>query len=336
MNIIPHILNKVYKKFTNFFEEYKKVMTKPTFTTFIWITTSIMMFGKIYSIKYLYDNFLKKLTHKSLSSFYYFLAYSKIDIEKFILATVKTITKRVIPNFKNEDIFLIIDDSLVPKFGTHFVGYKKHFDHCSRNNSSYLMGNSFVCCSISIPIKIIDNQLKYLTLPIGIKLYTRKESKLVIASNLIKIVMEVMTDSNVILLCDSWYTKGEVVKTVASFSNLDLVGAVRHDTAIFEIPKKHTGRGRPRKYGQRVNLQNLNYVKSGKYYIAKKQVMTRLFEKPVFIHVTVTNIQDFSSLRLYISTKDTPFFMDKNVRKKPKKNPYLLRWDIEVLYWFTS
>ena len=246
MNIIPHFSDKAYSTFANFFNEYKDVMTKPAFSMYLLTVTSVIIFDRIRSIKYIYEHFIMKFIPVSLNSFYYFLSYSEVKIEKLIEAAVKTVVSYIMPIYRGLNIFIIIDDTLIPKYGTHFDCYMKHFDHCKRNNSSFLMGHSFVCICISIPVKIDHGEVQYLTIPVGIKLYSGEESKLKLSSDLIKIVMKHLSGYQVVLLCDSWYTKGEVLETVKIFPNLNLFGAVRADTALFEVPEKTSGRGRPR------------------------------------------------------------------------------------------
>jgi hypothetical protein len=269
----------------------------------------------------------------SLNSFYYFLSYSEVKIEKLIEAAVKTVVSYIMPIYRGLNIFIIIDDTLIPKYGTHFDCYMKHFDHCKRNNSSFLMGHSFVCICISIPVKIDHGEVQYLTIPVGIKLYSGEESKLKLSSDLIKIVMKHLSGYQVVLLCDSWYTKGEVLETVKIFPNLNLFGAVRADTALFEVPEKTSGRGRPRIRGERVDFKTLSYTKQGDYYVSKKKVMTRLFNNEVFIYVTVKDIATLSSLRLFIATSDMPFSMEEQEKNIPSKNVYSVRWNIEVLFY---
>lgn len=103
-------------------------------------------------------------------------------------------------------IFLIIDDTLLKKFGTHFECYQTMFDHAKHNGTNYLKGHCFVALSISIPI--VEGSgirgIRYLNIPVGFRLRNEKENKLQIASKLIDEVMLVLADYPMtILLCDS-------------------------------------------------------------------------------------------------------------------------------------
>ena len=63
------------------------------------------------------------------------------------------------------------------------------------------------------------------------------------STNLVAQAMKVI-DSNrqVILLCDSWYPKAEVVALAEQFDNLEMVCNARVDTALYELPPAKTGK----------------------------------------------------------------------------------------------
>jgi len=157
-----------------------------------------------------------------------------------------TLLLDIIPQqLRDEKIFLIIDDTLQEKFGDKFAGHNTFFDHVRRNNSSYLKGNTFVCLAISIPVSSSSNGINYKTIPIGFRLYQKEKSKLTIAKEMIDSIMNLLQDKKVTLLCDSWYTKGDVLDCVKEHENLELIAAVRYDTAIYDLPPKPNGkRGR--------------------------------------------------------------------------------------------
>lgn len=63
------------------------------------------------------------------------------------------ISLRLIPDSLNsQPVFLCIDNTMVPKFGTKFEDVPKLFDHAAYNVSNYLNGHCFInimfCVSI--------------------------------------------------------------------------------------------------------------------------------------------------------------------------------------------
>jgi hypothetical protein len=66
--------------------------------------------------------------------------------------------------------------------------------------------------------------------------------------------IEYLEEYKFILLCDSWYSKGAILNTVKKHDNLELIGAVRSDTEIYDLPPAPTGkRGRPRQKGDKLD-----------------------------------------------------------------------------------
>ena len=159
--------------------------------------------------------------------------------------------------------------------------------------------------------------------------------------------MPLLQEYQVILLCDSWYPKGEIISTVKKYSNLELIAAIRRNTGIYELPPPPTWKkGRPKKYGDRVNLKDLSFEKVGEYFVATKQLLTNIFGvHPIDITVTVKDIDNLDSIRLFISTvtsKDIRIFQKHEVENVSYKEetfkyiPYFIyeiRWNIEVIFY---
>jgi hypothetical protein len=348
MNIISKNQNSIYSVINKFCNQYRDIFTKKTFEMFFWVVISIISFDKIHSIRFIWNNFISQYMDNSLNSVYYFFSYSKFNLEGIMKRTVTLILNIIPQELENEKIFLIIDDTLQEKFGDKFAGHNTFFDHVRRNNSSYLKGNTFVCLAISIPVFCSKNGIEYKSIPIGFRLYKKEKSKLTIAKELVDSVMNLLQDRKVTLLCDSWYTKGDVLACVKEHNNLELVAAVRHDTAIYNLPPKPNGkRGRNPIYGKKLNIKELNYEKNGEYYQATKLVRTRLFKKQTIeIMVTVKDISEFKSPRMFINTNPNQSSLEelskpKQETEKKKNNifanssfsDYTIRWDIEVIFY---
>lgn len=327
--------------------QYRCAFKKRSYYLFTWLITAILCTEEIRSIRFLYDTIIKKHCSKALNCFYYFLSYSNFSCELLLQVTVKIALSLIPEELKPfATIFLTTDDTLQAKFGEKFDCRFHLFDHTSKNGSSYLEGHCFVSLVINIPL-FCGRHIKYLRIPAGYKLYDKQQSKLEIAAALVKAVMPLLGDYQVILLCDSWYPKGEVIDTVKQYPNLDLIAAVRWDTALYDLPPASTGkRGRPRKYGDPIDIKSLHYEKIGDYHVATKQVLTNLFEtQPVEVTITTTDTQTFDSIKVFISTvkgQDIKIFKEHQVEgipNEPQATQYLpyfaysLRWGIEVIFY---
>ena len=325
--------------------QYRSLFKKRSFDVFLWLMLSIISVEEVRSVRFLYESFIKKHSSKALNSLYYVLSYIHFPMEKLFEITVGIATSLIPDSLKDSTIFLTIDDTLQAKFGDKFDCFFKHFDHASKNGNNFLKGHCFVSLAINIPV-YYQGKVKILSLPIGYKIYEKDKSKLQLASEMIQCVMENLKDFQVILLCDSWYSKGAILDTVKLYDNLELIAAVRSDTALFELPPAPTGKkGRPRKHGDKIDKANLSYEQSGDYHVATKEVMTRLFDKSVYATVTTTNPEELTSVRLYISTvrpqeikifKDHDLMEDSSNFKESEHltlRAYGIRWNIEVIFY---
>lgn len=71
-----------------------------------------------------------------------------------------------------------------------------------------------------------------------------------------QVMPEFREKKNVIILCDSWYVKKNLVAIVDEYPNLDLIGNARLDSVIYDLAPAPTGRkGRPAKHGRRLSIE---------------------------------------------------------------------------------
>lgn len=162
-----------------------------------------------------------------------------------------------------------------------------------------------------------------------------------IISNSYLLLLPELSDVQVIVLCDSWFTKKPLLEVLDIYDNLKIIGALRNDTALFGLKPDPTGkRGRPRVKGERLDYRDFNFKKVDNFFVATIKCLTNLRTDPVTITVTTTNITDFSSVRLYLSTISIEDLKSKAKEKceeeEEKQNLYdiyKLRWSIEVMFY---
>ena len=338
------------KSLKTYFSPYFVELTQPTATKVFLLFLAILSIQGIQSIRFLYHWFLKKVSNSSLNSYYFLLSSGKIPLTALTQTTIQIALSCVPENLHQYPFFLIIDDTLQPKYGTHFDDYQLMFDHAAHNGSNYLKGHCFVGLVLSIPLWY-QGKVRYLSIPIRYQLRSEKENKLELAAEMIDQAFQVFpSEKKIILLCDSWYPKGAVRKAVAENPQLELISNVRIDTKLYDLPPKPTGkRGRPAKKGHVLTIQTdfeLNNH-TGDYVVGTRKVLTNLFPEPVYAMVTASNPENPSSYRLFISTlMPEDILMDEDELEKdfPEKNnqdnrdllPYHLygfRWSIEVIFY---
>ncbi|SHH33879.1 hypothetical protein SAMN02745135_01326, partial [Caloranaerobacter azorensis DSM 13643] len=67
--------NSIKQTLKQYLYEYRHIFKKRSFNIFYWLILSILALEEVRSIKFIYDNFIKKYTVKTLNSLYYFLSY---------------------------------------------------------------------------------------------------------------------------------------------------------------------------------------------------------------------------------------------------------------------
>ena len=186
---------------------YFETFSVPTADSLFLLILSILALESAHSIRFLYHHFLSGITKKSLNVFYYACSYAKVDYSNFMNITARTALKLIPDPLKTHPVFLCVDDTMVSKFGKKFENVSKLFDHAAHNGSNYLNGHCFVSIMLCMPV-LDHDKISYLSVPLGYRMWQKKESKLELAASMIRQVMpEFLSKEHVIILCDSWYTK---------------------------------------------------------------------------------------------------------------------------------
>ena len=303
------------------------------------------------SIRFLYLHFLSKVTKKSLNAFYYACSHVKADYSRFMAVTIRLALKQIPENLKVQPVYLCVDDTMAAKSGTKFEHVSKLFDHAAHNGSNYLNGHCFVSLMLCVPVWK-KHRVSYLALPLGYRMWQKKESKLELAAAMVRQAMPCMAGKeNVIILCDSWYAKQDFIRVINEYENLDIIRNARHDSVLYDLPPAPTGRrGRPAKHGKKLSIVDdfiLSDEKIGDYFIGVRRVLTNLFgERKVLAYVTATDREE-GSRRLFFSSIEPSrlhifraWYEDGLLRSTgwdwADYIPlflYRFRWNIEVSYY---
>ena len=304
-----------------------------------------------HSIRFLYRHFLSGITEKSLNAFYYACSYAKVDYSGFMNITASMALNLIPESLRSQPVFLCIDDTMAAKFGKKFDNVSKLFDHAAHNGSNYLNGHCFVSLMLCVPVWR-KHRIVYIAVPLGYRMWNKELSKLGLAASMIRQVMPVfLSQKNVIVLCDSWYAKIDLVCVVNEYANLDIICNARYDSVIYDLAPQPSGKkGRPAKHGKRLSPDNdftLSDEKVGEYYIGARRVLTNLFgQREVYAYVTASEKMK-GSRRLFFSTifphqlqifcawqEKAP--LNQTGSSRMEFIPmlcYCFRWNIEVSYY---
>ena len=341
------------------------------------IITAMMSTQVSASINNLHGHFLKDIAGFGLRSYYNALKTPSLSWTSFVTRTARMAVNLISPECAHFPIILAVDDTLSSKFGKKFENCAKLYDHAHHDGKDYIFGHCFVSLVISVPVYFpgIGNRkghVWYLPIPVGYRMWvpgkesfdqygTKKrepaeKSKIKIAAEMIEVVMTCLKDKQVVLTCDAWYPKAEIVRLVKAYDNLSLVANVRVNTAIYALPATDPAapkkRGRPAMKGEKLSIRNTDdwtCVTIGDYLVYSRKVKTNLFGLDTIVTAYVTQKKDGKGTRrLFISTIDMASFIfdctlmkDKDLfsarsGKMKQFIPYMLydnRWAIEKTYY---
>lgn len=344
--------NRTFNKLFWFFWNYFQNASMPTAENLFLLVISMLALESFRSIRFAWYHIISRLTDKSLNSFYYSLGYADFDHLRWMAVTARLALGCISPSLKDSAVFLSIDDTMVEKYGTKFQACSKLFDHAAHNGSNYLNGHCFVSIMLHVPFQSADG-IRYLSVPLGYRLWMKELSKLELAADMVRSVMaELASCRQVILLCDSWYPKKPVTGLVDEFKNLEMICCARSDTVLYDLPGERTGkRGRPRIHGERLELSSivLDKPEGTPYYMGCCKAVTNLWKgRTVYVCVTASNPEKPESLRLFLCTA-----VPEGIAVQPEKQAdekirsysdwgmlplglFSLRWDIETSYYETK
>ena len=351
MTNLLYTKNSIIGRLKKYFYLYFSTFSSGTAENLFLFVLSVLALESANSVRFLYTHFLKSISEKSLNAFYYTCSYAKVDYSKFMNITAN-IAISIIPSFLVEEpIFILIDDTIVPKYGTKFENVSKLFDHSAHNGANFLNGHCFVSIMLCVPV-IRNGKILYNAIPLGYKMWNKEKSKIELAAEMVsKIMPELSKQKQVILLFDSWYAKSGMTSLVNKFQNLNIICNVRSDAVLYDFPPIKTGkRGRPAKHGKKLSIYedfSLSANKIGEYFIGYREVLKNIFGcLPVMAYVTAPN-KSGDNRRLFISTvKASDLRISCAWQEKSPLNQtgldwmnyvplflYIFRWNIEVSYY---
>lgn len=148
--------------------------------------------------------------------------------------------------------YAVIDDSVVERVSTTAPGSLMHHNHNAKpNRPKFLRGQGWLCLAAVIE----RDDFAVGAVPLLLRLVRRgtNRGKLKSAGLLLRLLGQRL--GRVRLLLDAWFMRAWLIKR-AVVAGHTVIGCVRRDLALFDVPKSPRKRrqGRPRKYGAQLTL----------------------------------------------------------------------------------
>lgn len=240
--------------------EFKDIFTKPSFDYFMKVISGLLL-GKP---KKTITSVIK--VHNSYQRFYNFHRFINRyvwDFERLGLTMVQVL----IQGLHLHELQLALDDTLVMKYGKCIYGRALHCAHSNKPNMPrYLYGHNWVVLGLLHHISVFK---RWFCFPFVAKLFIPNEyvqapfefkSRIAIAIDLLK-QLKAYTDMPITLVADGLYAKKNLVQYCIEqgipFISRLRSDAVLHKPVVSDTPATR-GRGRPRKYGDRISMKRLS------------------------------------------------------------------------------
>lgn len=186
---------------------------------------------------------------RSRASYYRFLSDGKWRLDVLFRCLFELIVK----TFRLDELTLVLDDTLCPKWGKKIFGAATHFDHTQRPRAGYIWGHNWIVLAIVVPI---GNG--FIALPFWIRLYrssgqcTASEfrTKLELAAEGLALVRSWFS-GKIVVLADGAYGNRSFIDP-ARTHGCEIVSRLRSDARLRDPEprrRKPGQRGRMSKYG---------------------------------------------------------------------------------------
>jgi len=200
------------------------------------------------------------------ANYYYFLA--SVGRKTELIATqLVALVLRILPLPKR--LLLVIDDSPTKRYGPKVEGADIHRNPTpGPADQTYLYGHIWVTISLAVR----HPKWGAMAFPLRAMLYVRKKTmatipkwrhwrfatKLQLAARMVEWIVPIFKKAGktVWIVVDGGYTKRPFLRRVLRLSDVVVVGRLRKDAALRDLPPalkkgQRRGRGRPRKYGKK-------------------------------------------------------------------------------------
>jgi len=169
--------------------------------------------------------------------------------------------------------YLSVDDTVVYRSSRIAPGTKIHHEHSNKSNRPrfvngqclvFLVGTIFVTGLGTIPVPLLSR----LTPTIG------NTGKLKAVEVIWRVLKSQFKRVSTYVLMDAWFMRRSLIKTLNA-DGAHVIGQVRIDTALFEVPpiKSRPERGRPKKYGDRVNMESMKFERENMFLYNREYIV---------------------------------------------------------------
>jgi DDE superfamily endonuclease len=185
------------------------------------------------------------------STYYWFLEQGRWSWLRVWAALLEVLTML----FRPAVWYVVLDDSVVERVSTKAPGALGHHNHNAKpNRPKFLRGQGWLCLAAVIE----RNAFAVGAVPLLLRLVRRgtNRGKLKSAGLLLRLLGQRL--GHVRLLLDAWFMRAWLIHRALAAGHT-VIGCVRRDLALFDVPKppRKRRKGRPLKYGARLTPERV-------------------------------------------------------------------------------
>ncbi|MCI0440972.1 MAG: transposase, partial [Chloroflexi bacterium] len=167
---------------------------------------------------------------RSASAYYRFLSEGKWHLPRLFASLLKLIVR----TFGLQQLTLVLDDTLCPKWGRSIFGTGFFYDHVRRPRAGYIWGHNWVVLAVVVPLGKVGN----VALPFWIGLYRSRKrctseefrTRLQMAADALTLVRACFSGP-IRLLADGAYANDSLISPAAELG-VELVSRLRSDARL--------------------------------------------------------------------------------------------------------
>ena len=258
---------------------------------------------------------------RSVSAYYRFLSEGKWRAGPLF----RSLLDLIVGTFGIEDLTLVLDDTLCPKWGRQIYGTASYFDHVHRPRPGFIWGHNWVVMAVVIRA---SHKIS-IALPFWIRLYRPKDrcapgefrTRHQMAAAALQLVRSLFP-GRIRLLADGAYANDSLVRPVRDLG-MHLVSRLRSDACLrAPTPPRRTkaARGRRPKHGAR--LGKLSSLARSRACFRRQRVSIYGKEVDLLVREFEAYWPALQRVIKVVITRDP---------RRPKRRAYLFSTDIRML-----
>jgi hypothetical protein len=245
----------------------------------------------------------------------------------------------------------LLDDSPTKRYGKHVEGANYHHNPTpGKTDAKFCYGHSWVVAALVIAHPMFGE----ISFPIAAELYLRQkdidllkekydrkfQTKTAMVVAIVKRLMPLFKgfDKEIEIIVDGGYAKDTVLVPLGKLKGVVTITRLRCDAALYEVPPTPTkrGRGRPKKYGDKIDVKSLIASQEG-WQIVECRQYGQIVQKRVKSFIAASRLTKGKPIKVVLVKENDKTCVslmstEANMEVKEILEAYGVRFGIEEMF----